>query len=368
MKHTVENMRLWLALDEIPSFGSATAIKLFEHLTITELFASDVSALRHLGFNDKQVNAIQHPNWAHIDKNLGWLDSSEKQILCYVDDDYPLLLKEIASCPLVLYIQGNKKQLDHDQIAIVGTRNPSMSGKETAHHFSKAFSEAGLTVTSGLAIGIDGIAHQAAIDCNKPTVAVLGTGVDVIYPRRHKQLAEQILQHDGVLVSEFAPGTQPLAHHFPRRNRVISGLSLGTLVAEAALKSGSLITAKYALEQNREVFAVPGSINNPQAKGCHFLIRQGAKLVECPEHVYEELPNLNIKPINNLYRSAKKIESKDLAADRLLVSVDYEPTPVDSIVSSTGLPVSEVLQKLLQLELEGLVATAPGGYIRLRGS
>jgi DNA processing protein len=362
------DLKLWLALERVPRLGTSLAKTLLEHITIDELFTVKDSVLKELGFSESQVSAITKPDWASIERALTWLDSTDKKIAPFTSRYYPKLLSEISSPPLLLYIQGDNQVLDRDQLAIVGTRSPTVTGKENAYLFARELCNSEVTVTSGLAIGIDGASHAAAVDAACPTVAVLGTGIDIVYPKRHSKLAANILNTGGVIVSEFAPGTPPVPHNFPRRNRIISGLCLGTLVVEAAIKSGSLITARFASEQNREVFAIPGSINNVQAKGCHYLIRQGAKLVEHVEHIFEELPNLNTKPINNLYRSAEKSEIKGLAEDQLLVSVDYEPTSVDSVVARSGLSVAAVLQKLLELELAGLVAAVPGGYIRLRGS
>lgn len=228
-------------------------------------------------------------DWQGVEKDLRWLASPGCHMVHKTSRNYPPLLKEIHAAPFILFVQGNLARLADPQIAIVGSRNPTPVGCEIAAKFAYYFSNMGLTVTSGLALGIDGAAHKGALLGVASTIAVLGHGLDCIYPASHQELAGDILKANGALVSEFPIGVSPLPSHFPRRNRIISGLTMGTLVVEAALKSGSLITAKLALEQGREVFAIPGSIHNPLAKGCHALIREGAKLVETTQDVLEEL-------------------------------------------------------------------------------
>ena len=235
--------------------------------------------------------------------------------------------------------------------------------------------QAGLVITSGLALGIDASAHKGALTSNASTIAVVATGLDKVYPARHRTLAQQIIFHDGAIISEFLPGTLPKAGHFPKRNRIISGLSIGVLVVEAELKSGSLITARCALEQNREVFSIPSTINNPQAKGCHWLIKQGAKLVEEVADIVGELTFLDTNTLElKQYKCSQgvvnkaidqKKQNKGLCVDELLASVGFEVTPVDKVVFRSKLPIEEVLTRLTLLELSGLVAAVPGGYLRL---
>jgi DNA processing protein len=260
----------------------------------------------------------------------------------------------------VLYVRGDVGLLSKNQLAMVGSRHPTAMGVETAQQFAKQLAASGLVITSGLALGIDGASHRGALLTGK-TIAVLGTGLGSIYPRTHQSLATEILEKGGTLVSEFPPASPPKAAHFPLRNRIISGLSLGVLVVEAAIRSGSLITARTALEQNREVFAIPGSIHNPLARGCHQLLRQGAKLVETVEDVLEEI-NLQITKTTKL--PLKEPVDLDPQLKRVLAQIGYEATAVDAIILRSELTASEVSSMLLSLELAGYVCNAPGGYVR----
>ncbi len=261
-------------------------------------------------------------------------------------------------------MHGNPAVLATPQLALVGSRNPSAAGRDLAHDFARHLCGAGLTVTSGLALGIDAASHQGALDGEGLTIAVTGTGLDRVYPARHRDLAHRIAQR-GALVSEFVPGTPPLAEHFPRRNRIISGLSLGTLVVEAALASCSLITARLAAEQGREVFAIPGSIHNPLARGCHSLIRLGAKLVENVQDILEELgPMVSDMPYNTVLCSGENsVTGLDLDDNslKLLDCVDFSPTSIDTLVERSGLTPEQVSSMLLVLELHNIVESASGG-------
>ena len=241
-----------------------------------------------LGLKPPSVEVIRHPDWTIIDNDLAWLSQNNNYAITFNEANYPYQLKEIADPPPILFVRGNPDLLAAPQIAIVGSRNPSASGEETAFNFAKTLSQHGFTITSGLALGIDAASHRGALSAKGYTIAVAGTGLDRVYPARHKDLATEIV-NTGAIISEFPPGTTAKANHFPRRNRIISGLCQGLLVVEAAKQSGSLITARMALEQNREVFAIPGSIHNPLARGCNALIRQGAKLVETTQDILEEL-------------------------------------------------------------------------------
>lgn len=305
-------------------------------------------------------------------------------LLGWGDRGYPEALRHIPDAPAVLYVRGEVSLLERPQVAIVGSRNATRAGLDHARQFASALAERGYAVTSGLAQGIDGAAHAGALAAGGDTVAVVGTGADVVYPRAHRALTEQIVQQ-GVLVSEYPPGTGPKSGHFPRRNRIISGLSRGILVVEAGLRSGSLITARLALEQGRDVFAIPGSIHNPLARGCHELIRQGAKLVETVDDIEEELTAWWNRPVEApipepapkappASRTPVRDAEPEIAAmpdhlsDREIAVLDalgYDPRSTDQICEATGLPADQLMQALLMLEMEGLVESAPGGYLRV---
>ncbi len=280
------------------------------------------------------------------------------------DDHYPSLLKEISAPPPLLYVNGNPDLLNHPQIAIVGSRNPSDVGKQIAADFAATLASQGFAITSGLALGIDAASHQGALKADGFTIAVAGTGPDRVYPARHQQLARDITQQ-GALVSEFPPGTSAKASHFPQRNRIISGLSMGLLVVEAAKKSGSLITARCAIDQGREVFAIPGSIHNPLARGCNALIRDGAKLVETTEDILEELKQFASKSAPETPKTPTL--TIDTEHQSLLNSVQYSPTSIDSLVQTTGNSVETISSMLLVLELQGFISAVAGGcYIRIK--
>jgi DNA processing protein len=265
----------------------------------------------------------------------------------------------------VLYVLGNVSALHTTQLAIVGSRSPTASGRETARDFAEFFARAGFTITSGLALGIDSASHEGALNAQGTTVAVCGTGLDIAYPRKNAALGRRICER-GALVSEFPPRTGPLAPHFPQRNRIISGLSFGTLVVEAARNSGSLITAQHALEQGREVFAIPGSIHNPLSRGCHKLIREGAKLVESAADVLSELPNfLSLQPLANPHAGGAAVAAAQPALDKdyeiLLDALGFEPAGIDVLAARTGIPGASINSMLLSLELRGHVKPHAGG-------
>lgn len=317
------------------------------------------------------VSSVEQPINTAVEADLRWQEHPNQHILHYEDPRYPSLLKEISSPPLLLYVRGNPECLTLPQIAIVGSRNPSPSGREQAEAFAKALSLSGFVITSGMAIGVDGHSHQGALAAGGQTIAVLGSGLDSLYPRQHIPLARQIAEQ-GAVVSEFPPEMGPARGHFPRRNRIISGLSLGVLVVEAAVRSGSLITAYAALEQGREVFAMPGSIHNPLARGCHKLIRDGAKLVENTEDILEELGAYSL-PMGVNFSLKKATDTKVALHDpidpsymKLLEGMGFEAVSVDTLVVRTQTPASEVMTKLLELEVLGLVQSIPGGYTRIR--
>lgn len=365
-----ESLRHWLALAQTPGLGSK---KILELLAIfgdpAAVFRQSQSDLLALGLGEGTVRALQQPRWQQVDRALRWAEQPDCHLVPLSDAAYPELLKQIASPPVVLFVQGHLETLRRPQIAIVGSRNPTDTGRQLAFEFACQLGSLGIVTTSGLALGIDAAAHQGALT-QGTTIAVAGTGLDRVYPARHQKLAEAIVTTRGAIVSEFPLGTPVRPQHFPRRNRVISGLSLGTLVVEATRRSGSLITARYALEQGREVMAIPGSIHSPQAKGCNGLIREGAKLVETVEDVLESLgllsstnPPLKVNPQPPL------AQNNELGEDYqdLLARIDFSPTPVDRLVEDTGLPPEEIASMLLILELEGYISSAAGGcYQRIR--
>jgi len=304
---------------------------------------------------------LSAPDAAAIAADVAWLAGSGARILLCTDAEYPPLLKQIAAPPPTLYVLGSVQALRSAQLAMVGSRNPTPGGLMTARAFAAWFVRAGLTVTSGLALGIDAASHEGALAGGGLTVAVCGTGLDRVYPAEHATLAGRIARC-GALVSEFPPRTAPLRRHFPQRNRIISGLSLGTLVVEAAGQSGSLITARLAGESGREVFAIPGSIHSPLSRGCHQLIRQGAKLVVEAADVLSELKipfkeeALSVTP-----GERQNPRQLDKEYEMLLDALGFEATTIDGLVARTRLPAGSVASMLLILELEGCVAALPGG-------
>ncbi len=369
MDENPDELKQWLALLHAPGLGGRGVHALLQQSGQPgPLFSSDAATLKRLGLKEQTIRHLRASDWEAVDRDLAWLEQPGNHILTLNDARYPALLKEIPDPPPVLFVHGDPAHLHNPQLAVVGSRNPSPGGQENARHFARHLAAAGVTISSGLAIGIDGAAHQGALEGGGFTVAVTGTGLDRVYPARQKELAHRIAGQ-GVLVSEFPPGTPPLAANFPRRNRIISGLSVGTLVVEAALKSGSLITARLALEQGREVFAIPGSIHNPLARGCHALIRQGAKLVETANDIMEELaPLLGIlETAEEPSRQSSPARQLDAEYLRLLDSVGHDPTSVDAIIERSGLTADVVSSMLLLLELEGYVSSATGGrYCRTR--
>lgn len=344
--------------------GCRTFLKLLESHSPEQLFQEPVSVLMDMGLKKSSIDAIKNPDWGNVERDIEWLSQDSHDAVTISSPNYPAQLKEIADPPPVLFVCGNPELLSTPQIGMVGSRNPSAMGKETAFGFAKSLAECGITITSGLALGIDGASHRGALAANGLTIAVAGTGLDRVYPASHKSLASEIAA-SGALVSEFPPGTQAKANHFPRRNRIISGLCQGLLVVEAAIQSGSLITARLALEQNREVFAIPGSIHNPLARGCNALIREGAKLVETTQHILEEL-NLSFQQDENFFTDQAQ-STLDLEQQTLLNLIMFEPTSIDYLVAQTGLPVEEIASTLLILELQGYLEATPGScYTRLK--
>jgi DNA processing protein len=292
----IDEPAAWLALLRAPGIGTTRIHKLIAYFGSPQAALNGtVTEFTDLGLPQAAQNYIRSPDWQQIEKDLVWLAKPDNRLLTPFDGDYPQLLREIGQPPPLLFVHVDVSVLQEPQIAMVGTRQPSASGQQLARDFAAHLAGFGIVITSGLALGIDAASHHGALAAVKGrTIAVMGTGLDRVYPARHRDLARAIVAQGGALVSEFLPGTPALAEHFPRRNRIISGLSLGTLVVEAALQSGSLITARLAAEQGREVFAIPGSVHNPVARGCHSLIKQGAKLVETATDILEELGPLAI--------------------------------------------------------------------------
>ncbi len=367
MEEYKDDLAYWLALIKAPGIGPITFQKIIQVISPKELFQAGQALWQEINISQKTRTWLAKPDWSVVEQDLRWAEQSNCHILCLHDEQYPALLKEIVDPPPVLYVRGHLAGLNTPQIAMVGSRNASPVGRETAHAFARQLVQQGLTVTSGLALGIDGAAHAGALAGEGVTIAVTGTGLDRLYPARHQKLAEQILQQ-GALVSEFAIGTPPRAENFPRRNRIISGLSMGVLVVEAAIRSGSLITARMALEQGREVFAVPGSIHSTLAKGCNNLLRQGAKLVETAADIVEELG------VYGCYHPSEAEASEtahDFPLDRtyqeLLECVGYEPVGIDAVIARSGLTAELVCSMLLVLELHGIVETTVGGLYSQTG-
>ena len=360
---TPEQLKYWLALLRTPGIGSQTFLKLLNSYAPPQIFSLTRSSLSSLGLKSKSIDFIHSPDWSLVDNDLQWLNQKNNEVITILDPLFPSQLKEIDNPPPLLFTRGDIALLSQPQIAIVGSRNPSPIGKQIALDFAQSLSNQGFTITSGLALGIDAASHQGALNATGLTIAVTGTGLDRVYPARNKQLATDIAT-TGLLISEFPPGTTAKANHFPRRNRIISGLCLGLLVVEAAKKSGSLITARMALEANREVFAIPGSIHNPLARGCNALIKEGAKLVENTQDIFDELGEYNQQPVT-VQREIFK-STLDLEQQNLLNLIMFSPTSVDWLVQQSGFSAEVISSMLLLLELQGCITATPGGYIRTK--
>jgi DNA processing protein len=340
--------------------------------SVAELVAQPPSALRALGLRPPTIMALCAPEAERLEHDQREVERLRLVLLPASDPAYPARLAGISSAPHLLWVRGNVAALSRPQLAIVGSRHPTAGGRRTAREFAHHFARSGLAITSGLALGIDAASHDGALLAGGPTVAVLGTGLDTCYPPENLALAERLVASgEGALVTEFPPGTTPRRAHFPQRNRLISGLALGVLVVEAARSSGSLSTARWAADQGRDVFAVPGSIHSPLSKGCHELIRQGAKLVERAEDVLTEFRSVLSQQslaILSLCGDGPRDGAwpLDNPAEILLDALGFEPTSVDALLDSTGLSSESVASMLLILELEGRIESLPGGhYIRV---
>jgi DNA processing protein len=359
----------WLQLTLTPGLGAATVRKLLSQFGLPEkVVTANRSELARYA-SAEAVRALDSDAVAKDVKHaLDWAQQPGNSVVTLADDAYPRLLLEIGDPPAVLYCRGSSELLNRPALALVGSRNATAQGSSNAEQFARSFSTAGFTIVSGLAQGIDAAAHRGGLAGEGSTIAVLGTGVDIAYPQANAALAAQIAAN-GLLLSEFPLGTKALAHNFPRRNRLISGLAQGCLVIEAALASGSLITARAAAEQGREVFAVPGSIHSPLSKGCHALIKSGAKLAESAEDVLSELSayGRSGKAIPRGAPGAAATAGPAGSADEsLLACMGFDPADVDSLCTRAGLPPEKVSAELLRLELAGRVTVLPGGlYQRL---
>lgn len=339
---------------------------------VEALIGEHPAMLQSLGFSRATSAWLHAPDQALIDADRRWIAREGIGLIDALSRDYPVRLAQVSGAPALLYVRGDAASLGLPQLAIVGSRSPTLPGRRTAQAFAASLARAGLAITSGLALGIDAAAHEGALAADGRTIAVLGSGLDRLYPRAHASLARRIAER-GAVVSEFAPGTAPVRANFPRRNRIISGLSLGTLVVEAARHSGSLVTARLALEQGREVFAVPGSIHNPLTHGCHALIQSGAKLVASTRDIFDEIAIFfdkqgDMSPAGSGERVTATAATLDKGHKILLDALGFESASVDTLVERTGFPSQSVASMLLILELEGAVGSQAGGcYVRLLG-
>jgi DNA processing protein len=366
-ENSLEN---WLALLHTTGVGPTTFHTLLDAFgSVGAALNASRKQLSSLALDADTISALCNPEQADINADLNWNAEKNHHIITLHDERYPAQLKDLNDAPPLLYVRGDPDYLLQPQLAMVGSRNPTAAGRNTAKEFARHLSGVGITITSGLASGIDGASHEGALHGLAGTVAVVAHGLDIVYPAQHQKLA-QAISENGAVVSEMPIGTEPLRGLFPRRNRLISALSLGTLVVEAAHKSGSLITARFALEQNREVFAIPGSIHNPMARGCHQLIRQGAKLVESADDILEDLrvtaeqnTPYPIKTDANTHENSKD-PHKTLDPDhqKLLKCLAYEPASIDELVVSSNFNAAEVASMLLIMELEGIIVSQDGRY------
>ncbi len=367
----MDNSEAWLLLNKIKGLGIVKIKKLLTVHEKAENIFKQKSFPDYIKLNEETKEAIHQANSDMICNDLEWLAKDNNHILPITHDLYPSLLKKSDSPPPLLYITGDPNVLLQPQLAVVGSRNATAVGLKNTYSFCSSLAAGGLTITSGMALGVDGTAHKAAIEAKGTTVAVMGNGLDTVYPAKHRELAHLIAQN-GALVSEFSIGTKPHHYNFPRRNRIICGLSLGTLVIEAGLQSGTLITARQTMENNRPVMAIPGSIHSPLAKGCHFLIKQGAKLIESANEIIEELTPLAHSLTEDLSSKIKDIEAKEAQSDtnhehqNILDAIAYEATSINQIMEKTGLEISELSSALLILELEDKIQALAGAqYIRV---
>ncbi len=373
MPDDVENndVSLWLGLSQIDGLGGQTLCQLLREFgSPAQIYQASPSQLKQVVSTTIAHEIAKGLDVDAIQPTLNWLQHAGNHVVTLADAHYPQLLLQISNPPPILYAKGQLEWLNHPSIAMVGSRSSTPQGEKNAEDFATSLSNFGLCVVSGLALGIDGAAHRGALKATANnaagTIAVVGTGLDIVYPAKHRDLAHKIVQR-GLIISEFHLGTPSKAQNFPRRNRIISGLSLGCLVVEANVQSGSLITAKLALEQGREVFAIPGSIHSPVAKGCHLLIKQGAKLVENTQDIIDEL---SIESANLVKIEAKltsevngdSVDSEQFSeTDTLIQAMGHYPITMDTLIRLTSLTTEKISAMLMMLELEGKVATVSGG-------
>ncbi|NIM39739.1 MAG: DNA-protecting protein DprA [Hydrogenophaga sp.] len=363
-----DELAAWLRLLLTPGLGRSTARQLLAAFGLPEAIWARAPDSWDGVVEPSLAKAMAQPPEgfdAALNAHERWLaQDNARHVLTLADPRYPASLLDTADPPLMLFVHGRLEALSQPQrLAVVGSRNPTPQGAQNAEAFAHSLAASGLCIVSGLALGVDGAAHEGALRAGGFTLAVVGTGLDRVYPSRHRDLAHRIVAH-GAMISEYPLGTPPLAQNFPQRNRVIAGLSMGTLVVEAALQSGSLITARLASEQGREVFAIPGSIHSPQSRGCHALIRQGAKLVESAQDVLEELRLADTAPSSTDGGPAAQPLGPE---GELLEAMGHDPVNLDALQARTGLPTSALQAQLLELELQGLVARLPGGLLQRVG-
>ena len=380
LPHAESASRAWLALLRAPGIGGVRLRALLDHFgRIDVVLAADPREWRGAGMPQAAIDALRAPDAARLDADLEWLAHPQHHLITWDSADYPELLRGSPQAPAALFVAGDPHLLWHAQIAIVGSRNPSDGGRANARDFARTLAKSGLLVTSGLADGIDAAAHRAALDVGRPTLAVIATGPDLVYPVKNRALSADIVEH-GAIVSEFPPGTEARREHFPRRNRIIAGLSLGTLVVEAAMRSGALITARLAADAGREVFALPGSIHNPMARGCHRLIRDGAALIESAPEIIEALAphagqlagalrarlDAPASASTSMVDGLRSHHDADPDYARLLAALGHDPVAIDVLAERTGLTVEVLSSMLLLMELDGRVSAAHGRYALLR--
>lgn len=357
--------RCWLALTRTPHLSNRERLRLVKASTDPEqIWALDALQLNQFNINPQGQAALKAgANKYYLDSDWRALCEQRIELLPITNPLYPALLQEIHDPPPLLFIRGKPELLNQPQLAMVGSRATSRAGRDNAFRFARELSAAGFTITSGMALGIDAACHEGALAADGATIAVLGTGVDVVYPRRNWQLYHCLLER-GAVVSELPLGSPPRRGHFPERNRLISGMSLGVLVVEAAVKSGSLITARCAADQNREVFALPGSIHSANSQGCHWLIQQGACLVQTADDIMRQLQGwLPVKPQVNEAQIGVELGPRELA---LLAIMGFDPAPIDQLQTASGWSLPELTSVLMGLELKGVVASMAGSYQQMK--
>ena len=361
MRAPDDDIASWVGLSLIPGLGDESYRKLLRAFgEPKEIYAASYASLSGVVGRNLVEGIRRGVDLDKLAPLFAWLGNEHNHIVTLADAEYPQALLQIPDPPPLLYVKGRLDLLNQPAMAVVGSRNATPQGKLNAESFSRTLSDSGLCIVSGMALGIDAAAHRGGLDGASRSIAVVGTGLDIVYPSSNHALAHD-LAHHGTLVSEFSLGTAAMAHNFPRRNRIICGLSLGCLVIEAAIRSGSLITARLAVEQGREVFAIPGSIHSPLSKGCHELIKQGAKLVECAKDILDELK----WPSQHNPVTATEAGSPQNARHPLLDALGFDPVGIDALTARSGLTSDTVCAMLLELELEGRIACLPGGLYQL---